>query len=175
MGLADVYIALVALALLAASAQQEMQAGLYVERTVQYQGLLPVAGDYVRYEITVTNTGSSAIEGQKLWVDFAPAGEGGDGAAFAVPEIAPGASAQIHAGPFKMHAAGEHLLALGMNRQGDRALPDDVALDITGQVEPVTAYSRALATALPAGTGLVAAGIGFIIWHFVRRRPNNLI
>lgn len=170
-----VNFALVVLAMLAAWAQQEMQAEVALERTVQYSGLLPAEGDYVRYEITVTNIGSLPIEGQKLWVDLAPAGEQGAGAAFSVPQIAPGTSVQIHAGPFKMHSAGEHLLAIGMNSQGDRGLPDDVALNITGQVDPITAYSPSVAATLPVGTGLVLAGAGFIAWHFARRNRGRAV
>lgn len=173
--MAAVNIALFALVVLAASAQQEMQAEVALERTVQYQGLLPVVGDYVRYDITITNTGSLTIEGQKLWVDFAPAGEQGAGTAFTVPEIAPGASVQIHAGPFKMHTADEHTVALGMNSKGERSLPDEAALNITGQEDPVTAYTPAVAATLPVGMGLIFAGAGFIAWHFVRRRQGGAV
>lgn len=173
--MAPVNIAFVALFVLAASAQQEMQATVSIERTVQYQGLLPAAGDYVRYDITITNTGSLPIEGQKLWVDLAPAGEQGDAAVFSVPQIEPGKSVQIHAGPFKMHAAGEHLLSLGINRQGDRGLPDDLTLDITGEADSVTAYSPAVAATLPVGMGLIFAGAGFIAWHFARRKHGRAV
>lgn len=175
MGLTAVNIAFVALAILAAAAQQELQAQVSIARTVQYQGLLPVVGNYVRYEITITNTGSLPITGQKMWADFSPAGEQEAGAVFAVPEIPPGKSTQMHVGPFKMHAAGEHVLALGMNGQGDRNLPDDVALNITGQVDAVTAYSPTVAETLPVGMGLAFAGAGFIAWHFARRKRDQAV
>ncbi len=172
MGLTAVNIAVVllALTLLPALAQQDMQARVSLERTVQYPGLLPVAGDYVRYDITIENTGTLPIGGQKLWVEFSPEQGEGSSAVFEMPAIAPGDSAQLHIGPFKMHSAGEHLLTLGVNSQGDPSLPDDVALDIAGPADSVTAYSPSVATALPAGMGLIAAGAGFIVWHFARRR-----
>jgi hypothetical protein len=165
-------VTLLALAVLPALAQQDMQAELSISHTVQSQNLLPVVGDYVRYDVTIENTGSLPIEGQKLWVRFATAqGEGSD-AVFQISYIAPGASAQLHLGPFKMHSAGEHLLTLGANSEGDPGLPNDVALDVSGPADSVTAYSPAVAATLPASMGLIAAGAGFIVWHFARRRQG---
>jgi hypothetical protein len=69
-----------------------------------------------------------------------------------------------------MHSAGEHLLALGANSEGDPSLPDGIVLNVSGQADPVTAYSPTVAATLPAGMGLIAAGAGFIVWHFARRR-----
>jgi hypothetical protein len=165
-----VFLALLAVAVLPALAQQGMQAELSISRTVQSQGLLPAVGDYVRYEVTIENTGSLPIEDQKLWVRFAPAQGEGSSAVFQLPDIAPGTSAQLHLGPFKMHSAGEHLLALGANSEGDPSLPDGIVLNVSGQADPVTAYSPTVAATLPAGMGLIAAGAGFIVWHFARRR-----
>lgn len=174
MGLTEVNIALVTLVMLAASAQQEMQAEIALEHTIQYQGLLPATGDYVRYTITITNTGVSAIEGQKLWVAFAPPGKGDAYAVFVVPHVAQGESVQIHAGPFKMHSVGEHLLAFGMNSQGQRGLPDDVAMNIVGHADSVTAYSPLMAATLPLGMGLIFAGIGVIVWRLAHKRNSNV-
>lgn len=173
MGLTAVKFALVALLAVAAAAawaQEDMQAELSISRTIQSQGLLPAAGDYVRYDVTITNTGSSAIEGQRLWADFAPAQGAGSSASFAVPAISPGSNVQLHLGPFKMHVAGEHMLRLGVNGQGDPGTPDEVTLNTAGPADSITAYSPAVSATLPVGMGLIAAGAGFVAWHFARRR-----
>lgn len=172
MGLAAMMtlVALFAVAVLAAWAQQDMQAGLSLERTVQSAGLLPAAGEYVRYDLVITNTGGSEIVGQKLWVDFAPAQGEGTSAVFTVPAVPPGKSVQLHLGPFKMHEAREHFLTLGMNAQGDPNAPDEVSLDIASPADSVTAYSPVLAATLPVGIGVAAVGAGLVGWSFARRK-----
>jgi hypothetical protein len=172
MGLAAMMTLAVLLAMtaLAAWAQQDMQAELSLERTVQSAGLLPAAGEYVRYDLVITNSGGSEIAGQKLWVDFAPAQGEGTSAVFTVPAVPPGKSVQLHLGPFKMHEAGEHFLALGMNAQGDPNAPDEVSLDTGRPADSVTAYSPALAATLPVGIGVAAAGAGLVGWSFARRK-----
>lgn len=152
-----------------ASAQETRgQAELSLERHVQSKGLFPAAGDYVRYDVTVKNIGSSSIEERSLWANFVPVQNGGGGdveegssARFEVPSLAPGASAQLHLGPFKLHGAGEHVLYVGINREGDAKSPDDVALNTRPgvPVDSVSALDPAAAAALPAGMGIAAAGV----------------
>lgn len=155
------------------------QASLSLERHRQSQGLFPVAGDYVRYDVTVKNTGQSAIEGRSLWVNFVPLQGGGraegSSARFEVPLLAQGASAQLHVGPFKLHGAGEHALYVGINRQGDVKSPDDVALNTKPgtPVDTVTALDPAAAAALPAGMGIAAAGVALLAWLFFYARKRR--
>ena len=172
MGLAAMMALAVLLAMtaLAAWAQQDMQAELSLERTVQSAGLLPAAGEYVRYDLVIANSGGSEIAGQKLWVDFSPARGEGTSAVFTVPALPPGKSVQLYLGPFKMHEAGEHFLTLGMNAQGDPGAPDEVSLGIAGPADSVTAYSPALAATLPVGIGVAAVGAGLVGWSFARRK-----
>jgi hypothetical protein len=155
---------------------QSGQAELSLERHVQSQGLFPAAGDYVRYDITVKNTGPSAIEGMSLWVNFVPVqgSDVGSSARFEVPLLAPGASAQLHLGPFKLHSAGEHALYLGINRAGDAKSPDDIALNIKPgvPVDSVTALEPAVVAVLPAGVGIAAAGTGLLAWLFFMREKS---
>lgn len=160
---------------ISAASAQSGQAELSLERHVQSQGLFPAVGDYVRYDITIKNTGLSTIEGMSLWVNFVPvqANNAGSMAKFEVPLLAPGTSTQLHLGPFKLHAAGEHALYLGINRAGDAKSPDEVALNTKpgAPVDSVTAFEPAAAAVFLAGAGLAAAGVGLLAWLFyVRKR-----
>ncbi|AIF83502.1 conserved repeat protein [Candidatus Nitrososphaera evergladensis SR1] len=162
-----------------AFAQEEsgQAAELSLERQVQSQGLFPAAGDYVRYDVTIRNTGPSAIEGRSLWVDFVPmrGGHEGSSAKFEVPLLAPGASAQLHLGPFKLHDAGEYALYVGINRGGDATSPDDLALNTQPDVplDSVTALDPITAMALPAGMGIAAAGVALLAWLFYARKRRG--
>lgn len=178
---APLYAALAIMTLLgtcasAAFAQEPSgQASLTLERHVQSQGLFPVQGDYVLYDITVKNTGTQTIEGRSLWVSFVPvqaAGEAGSSARFEVPALAPGTSALLHAGPFKLHGAGRHALYVGINKAGDAKSPDDVALNTApgAPVDSVDALDPAIATAIPAGAGMAAGGVALLAWLFFARK-----
>jgi len=154
-------------------AQGTMSVDISVSRSVQSQGLLAAAGDYVRYEITVTNSGRSEIADQSLWVRLAS--EGGrtnSQASFSVPDLEPGQSAQIHAGPFKTLEAGQHFLYLGINSHGSPDAPDGVSTNLPAgaPADSFLVYSPALATALPVGAGLAAAGAVIISVIFFRRK-----
>lgn len=153
------------------------QAELSLERHMQSQELLPAAGDYVRYDVTIKNTGQSAIKGMSLWVKFAPVqgSELGSSAKFEVPLVATGGSAQLHLGPFKLHEAGEHVLYVGINKAGDAQSPDEVALNTKPgvPVDSVTALEPAAAAALPVGIGIAASGVGILAWVFFYVRKKR--
>jgi len=173
--LAAATLALLAAALCVSDASaQSGRAELSLERRVQSQGLFPATGDYVGYDVTIKNTGPSAIEGMVLWVKFVPAqgAEVGSSARFEVPLIAPGASAQLHLGPFKLHGAGDHALYLGINKAGDAKSPDEVALNTKPSVpvDSITALEPVAAVVLPAGIGLAATGAGLLAWLFYAKK-----
>jgi hypothetical protein len=171
-----VLLAAIMMCVSADASAQSGQAELSLERHVQSQGLFPAAGDYVRYDVTVKNTGPSAIEGMSLWVNFVPVqgNEVGSSARFEVPLITPGASTLLHLGPFKLHGAGEHALYLGINRAGDAKSPDDIALNTKPgvAVDSVTALEPAVIAVLPAGVGIAAAGAGLLAWLFFMREKS---
>jgi len=157
----------------AAWAQSEMSADISVSRHVQSQGLLASTGDYVRYEVTVTNSGQSVTSGQSLWVKLeSEGGRTNSQASFSIQSLEPGQSTQIHVGPFKTLEAGEHRLYAGINDQGDPEEPDDVMTNLVPGVpaDSFAVYSPALATALPVGAGLAAAGAAIISIIFFRRK-----
>ena len=157
----------------AAWAQGELSADISVSRNIQSRGLIVATGDYVQYEITVTNSGQSEINGQSLWVRLeTEGGKTSSQASFSIPRLALGQSAQIHAGPFKTHEAGEHSLYLGINSQGSPEKPDSVSTNLApgAPVDSFIVYSPALATSLPIGAGLAAAGAAIISIIFFRRR-----
>lgn len=154
-------------------AQEGLSADVLVSRHVQLQGLLPATGDYVRYDVTVTNSGQSAITGESLWVKLESEGGRTDSqASFSIPDLSPGQSAQIHAGPFKTLEAGEHSLYLGINTLGSPDQADDVPINLASgaPADSFTIYSPALATALPIGAGLAAAGAALLSIFFFRRK-----
>jgi hypothetical protein len=127
------------------------------------------------YDLTVRNTGTIAIEDQQLWVRFA-SGKTDSFASFSITYIAPGESRQFQLGPFKMPESGDYNLFLGINSEGRPDFPDSVALDRTpGQgVDTITAYHPAVATLLPAGAGIAAAGAALTAWHLARKsRPQK--
>lgn len=152
--------------------QENRSAELQISRELQSGELVPIIGDYVSYEVTVKNTGSSVIEGQLLWVHFASAhGKTDSKAAFSIPALAPGASTRLHIGPFKMLESGEHCISLGVNRDGDLEAPNQVALNYLPNqcADSITSYAPALATLLPAGAVLALAGAIFLGWPLKRR------
>lgn len=154
-------------------AQEEMSAVVSVERHVQSQGLFPAAGDYVQYDVTVTNSGQSEIAGQSLWVRLESEGGRTDSqASFSIPALAPGQSVQIYAGPFKTHEAGRHSLYLGINGLGSPEQDNEVALSVPLSVpaDSFAVYSPAFAVALPVGAGLAAAGAAILVVFLFRRK-----
>lgn len=171
--------------------EKRLQASLSIERHLQSQWplLFPAAGDYVRYDITVKNTGQSGIGGRSLWVNFVPVQDGddnnnssgggrqeiGSSAKFEVPLLAPGASTQLHVGPFKLHGDGNHALYLGIDKDGDAKSPDDVALNTQPgvPVDSVFAFDPAAAAALPAGIVIAAAGAALLGWLFLFSYPRK--
>jgi hypothetical protein len=157
----------------AAWAQGEMSADISVSRHVQSQGLLPATGDYVQYDITITNSGQSAISDQSLWVKLeSQGGRTSSQASFSIPALEPGQGAQIHAGPFKTLEDGEHYFYAGINSQGDPEEPDSVSTNLASgaPVDSFAVYSPAFATTLPIGAGLAAAGAAIISIFFFRRK-----
>lgn len=168
--------ALCAVAVVAAGtawAQGEASADISVSRHIQSQGLLPSAGDYVQYEVTVTNSGQSAISGQSLWVKLvSEGGRTNSQASFSIQSLEPGQSAQIHAGPFKTLEDGGHFFYIGINSQGSPEEPDSVTTNLApgAPADSFAVYSPAFATTLPIGAGLAAAGAAIISIIFFRRK-----
>lgn len=156
-----------------ARAQEAMSIDISVSRQIQSQGVLPAVGDYVQYDVTVTNSGQSTITDQSMWVRLA-SDEGGtrSQAAFSLKDLVPGQSIQIHAGPFKTIKAGEHSFSIGINTTGSPDRADDVMTNLRSgtPADSFIVYSPALATALPVGAGLAAAGAIILSLILSRRR-----
>lgn len=156
-------------------AQESLSLELDVQRRAQSASLVPVDGDYVGYDVTIKNTGGSPIEAQLVWVRFVSASGNTDSkAVFSVPTLAPGASTQLHLGPFKMLEGGQHCLYLGVNKDGDFEAPNEIAFNYAPDscADSIQAYHPALASAIPAGAGLTAAGAALIGWYLkTRMRP----
>lgn len=155
-----------------AQAEQDMSAELEVSRRLQSVGLVPVVGEYVSYDVMIKNTGGSTIEHQLLWVHFvSDNGKTDSKATFSIPQLAPDASAELRIGPFKMLASGNHCLYLGANRDGDMEAPNQVTLNYLPDkcADSITSYAPVVATWLPAGAGLVLAGVALLGWYLVRR------
>lgn len=141
-------------------------AELDVVRHVQSSGLLPAAGEYVRYDVTVRNTGADPIEGQKLWVRFVSASEiTGSAASFSIAYIAPGESRQFHLGPFKMPESGDYYLYLGINGDGRTGVAGSVDLNYLPDQssDTITAYDPAVVTLVPVGAAIAAAGAALVV------------
>lgn len=154
-------------------AQEEMSAAVSVVRHIQSQGLFPAAGDYVQYDITITNSGQPEIAGQSLWVRLESEGGRTDSqASFSIPALSPGQSVQIHAGPFKTHESGQHSLYLGINDLGSPEQDDEVVLSMPTGVpaDSFDVYPPAFALALPVGAGLAAAGTAILVVFLFRRK-----
>lgn len=169
----SVCFASVLLMLFQAQAQSEMSADISISRHVQSQGLLPAVGDYVRYEISVTNSGQSAIAGQSLWVRLeSEGGRTNSTASFSISSLEPGSKTVIHAGPFKTLEAGEHHLFVGINEDDDPSQEDDVLTNLAAgrPADSFGVYSQALATTIPVGIGIASAGAIILTVVFSRRK-----
>lgn len=155
-----------------ANAGQDASAEFFILRQVQSSGIVPVVGEYVGYEVTLKNNGSSPIENQFLWVHFFSAnGKSDSQAAFSIHSLTLGESRQFHIGPFKMLESGKHCLNIGVNRDGEVGAPNQVSLNYLPNqcVDSLTVYHPWFATFLPAGIGIASAGALFLVWYFKRR------
>lgn len=139
-------------------------AELDVVRHVQSPGLLPAAGEYVRYDVTVRNTGGVPIEGQQLWARFASR-TNESASSFSIPYIAPGESRQFHLGPFKMPETGDYYLYLGINGDGTPGVPGSVDLNYLPDqsADTIAAYDPAVVMLVPAGAAIAAAGAALVV------------
>jgi hypothetical protein len=114
------------------SGAQPMNAQITVSRTFQSPTLFPIplAHQYVSYDITIKNTGSILIENQRLWTHFISEGKRtNDTAVFAIPPLEPGENTTIHLGPLKMLQGGMHYLFMGINSAGRMDIPDGLTVN----------------------------------------------
>lgn len=151
----------------------DLSAELEISRSVQSNELVPVVGEYVRYDATMKNTGALAIHDQILWVHFvSDNGKTDSKTTFSIPTLAPGASTELHLGPFKMLESGNHCLVVGVNREGKIGTPNQVSLNYsTAQcADSFFVYMPMVAIFLPVGIGVAAAGAIFIVWRLKRAR-----
>jgi hypothetical protein len=158
------------------------QASLSVKRHIQSKGPFPVAGDYVFYDIQIKNVGLSAVASRSLWVNFVPVHSNmvlttaGTSSKFEVPSLAPGASVQLHLGPFKLHTAGEYALYVGIvNSSGNEKGSNDIEINIDPQVpvDSVIALEPAVAGMIPVGMGVALAGVILLTWMLYLRKNKR--
>lgn len=154
-------------------AQSEMLADVSISRHIPSRGLLTAVGDYVQYDITLTNSSQSELADQSLWVRLeSEGGRTNSQASFSIPALAPGSQVVIHVGPFKILEAGGHFLFLGINRQGSPDAADDVLTNLSPgrPADSFDVYSAALATTVPIGVGIASAGAIILTFFFFRRK-----
>ncbi|MGI0024119.1 MAG: hypothetical protein ACREA4_03110 [Nitrososphaera sp.] len=138
-------------------------------------GTIPLVNEYVRYDITITNSADTPIKNQALWVSFASGGgETRVHTALAVPTLEAGSSTAVHLGPFKMREAGEHHLFMGMNSDGDPTLPNEIMLNYepTEPVDKFIVYEPTHTQIIPVAVSVVAGGAVLSALHFIKRRKT---
>lgn len=155
----------------------EAAASIKWSKDYSSQGIAPVVNDYVSYELNISNVSDMPIENQSLWVSFVS--EGGKTSVqtkFRVDNIDSKEQLLLHLGPFKMRETGEYNLYLGMNRQGDSSLPNEIALNY-GQVEPVDSFvvyeSTTIQVVIPVAISLVLAGVSALVFISHRKKKHK--
>jgi hypothetical protein len=133
---------------------------------------LPLVHHYVRYDITIKNTGNVPLENQLLWTHFvSTGGRTNDSAVFAIPRLFPEETTVVHLGPLKMLEGGEHSLFLGINPEGKMNVPDYVLTNYS-PAEPVDSFMvfDTLQLDLAAlGISAVAIGSGILAGLLIYR------
>jgi hypothetical protein len=129
-------------------------------------GILPRVNDYVSYDFTIKNISSEPLQNQSLWVTFvSESNVTSVHTKFHLPLVQPNAQTLLHLGPFKMREAGQNSLYLGINRDGDSSLANDVSLNLNLEmpVDSVTVYDQAAINVVIFGSLSVVSGIVVII------------
>jgi hypothetical protein len=155
---------------LAANAQLSTE----VELTKTFSGLLPVEGEYVSYDITLTNTGNASIENRSMWTLFVS--EGGkthSAASFAISSLEPDEKKMLHLGPFKM-SEGQHSLFLGINRQGNSSISNDLSISY-GPDKPADSFyvfDPLQLDLMIAGVAATAIGAGLLASIYIYKKRH---
>jgi hypothetical protein len=109
----------------------------------------PTINKYIQYDVSIKNTSNIPITNQSLWVSFTSEGGKTDVyTSFHVQNLLSGDSKLLHVGPFKMRESGQHSLYLGMNRDGNSSLQNDVSLNYEPNV-PVDRFQVSETTTVP--------------------------
>lgn len=148
----------------------------------RYSGseIVSVLNEYIQYDVSIKNTSNVPITNQSLWVSFSSSGGKTDVyTSFHVENLFSGDSRLLHLGPFKMRESGEHSLFLGMNRDGNSSLQNDVSLNYEPTV-PVDRFHVSESTAfqwiIPAGFLSIVGGaaiLASLIYYRKKKRDKS--
>lgn len=140
-------------------------------------GYLPIAEEYLEYQIKVTNEGSVPIQNQSLWALFTSKGNHTHSfGKYAIVSLNSGQSKTFFLGPYKMREVGEHHLFLGVNKKGDPALPNEALLNFqpVSPVDSFLVFDRSFIQIIPIGLVLLISGAIIIIGVSFYRRKRKM-
>ena len=143
---------------------------LSFEKHYSSTGILPRVNDYVSYDFTITNISNEPMENQSLWVTFVSENNVTSvHTRFYLPTIQPNEQALLHLGPFKMREAGQNNLYLGINREGDPSLANDLSLNVIPEmpVDSITVYDQTAVNMVIFGSLSAVSGIIVIVFLIV--------
>ena len=138
---------------------------------------LPIEHQYVKYELRISNRGTTDLQNQVLWARFtSDSARTVHESKFALPALHPGDSTLLHIGPLKMHDTSDHMLFVGVNIKGDSGLPNEVSLLGVSPGMPIDSFQvfdQQTLEKIILGSIISITGIGIIITYLVFWRSRK--
>jgi hypothetical protein len=140
----------------------------------------PMEQEYVRYDLRIINLGTTELQNQVLWTRFtSDSARTLHESKYALPDLHPGDSALLHIGPLKMHDTSDHMLFVGINRNGDSGLPNEVSMLGVSPGMPIDSFQvfgQETLERIVIGSVISVSGLGIIITYLVFwRSKKNII